>query len=260
MTQSEERSEDTPESGVEKRISQLTRQKHDEARRADGLAAQNAQLTEQLTSLQATVEQLAARPAAQAQPQVDPVDQLLGRQSKPGQTAQAPAQAPVDIAAIVQQSVQAALAPVMQERQQEAQQQALFDAQSRSYQDAAREFLPQALEPGSVEQKTFDAVFQKSQALQLDPDGPAIALAAVAGILGTPGKQAPKTVEARKQAASSPTPLSPLARIADLPSGAPSTKDATNALAREGAEKGLSTDGLAALIGLKTGRAKLSEE
>jgi hypothetical protein len=247
--------------GVEKRIAQLTRQKHDATRRAEGAEAQTTALSGQIVSLQSTVDKLTSRLASPAQPAPagDPLAALLGSKDKGDQTAQ-PAGQPVDIEAVVKSAVNEALAPLVEGRKQEAEAAQLAQAQSRSYQEAAKEFLPQALVDGSVEQSTFDAVFSRSPALQLDPDGPAIALAAVAGILSQ-GARTTQEQESKKQAATMPATVpNVLARIGDLPSGKADTKEAVQALAEKGQSQGLTTNELAAMIGLQTGRAKLTEE
>lgn len=259
--------EPSPESGdapqgdnVQKRIDQITGQKHEATRRAEAAEQSNQALTNQLMSLQSTVEGLTNKlnvAPASAPVANDPISQLLGNAASP--SASAPAQQPLDIASLIKSAVGEALSPVMQEQQAQADQQALFAAQQQSYQVAAQDYLPKALEQGSTEQQTFDAIFNGSQALQLDPNGPGIALAAVAGILGVnPGQQ--KQTEARKQAASSPAPSNALARLADLPSGQMQNADAIKALGEQGASQGLTTDNLAALIGLKTGKAQVSKE
>lgn len=247
--------------GVEKRIAQLTKQKHDAGRRAEAAESAQGALTDQVVSLQSTVDSLTARLAiAPPAPASDPLTALLGGSKKADQSA-SPAGVPaLDIAAAIKSAVGEALAPLVAGQKQQAESAALEQAQSRSYQEAAKEFLPAALVDGSVEQSTFDAVFSRSQALQLDPDGPAIALAAVAGILSQ-GARTSQVQEAKKQAASMPPSVTnPLMRIGDLPSGKADVGEAVKALAHLGETEGLTNDGLQALIGLKTGRAKLTPE
>ena len=239
------------QNSVQKRIDQITGQRHAAVQRAEAAEGNIQALTQQVLSLQNTL-QSQNQQVAQA-PAVDPVQALLGHAAPKAGEAQA---APIDIAGMIKSAVGEALSPVMQKQQADADAQVLHDAQSRNYQEAATEYLPQALVQGSTEQQTFDAIFQSSQALQLDPNGPSIALAAVAGILGNRAGQV-KVTEARKQAASTPTPNSPLARIDDLPGKQITNQQGVQALATEGAERGLDQDSLAALIGLKTGRAKL---
>lgn len=259
----EPKTEGSPEgeSGVEKRINALTRQKHDATRRAESAEQQTTALSGQIISLQSTVDKLTSRLAGPAPaPVTDPVAALLGGKGKGDQTVQPAGQPAVDIGILIEAAVGKALAPLVEGQKQESEAAQLQAAQSRSYQQAAKEFLPQALVEGSLEQSTFDAVFSKSSALQLDPDGPAIALAAVAGILSQ-GARTTQEQESKKQAASIPAGVpSVLARIGDLPSGKTDTKEAVQVLADKGANEGLTTNELAAMIGLQTGRAKLTKE
>lgn len=245
-------------SKVQQRINQLTKGKSQEAARADAAETQVTQLSNQLVNLQATVDKISTQAAPTPQPATDPLSQLLGgNQAAP--TSPAPAQNNVDIAGLIKNAVNEAMSPMMEERQQDHLAQQLQAAQTVSYQETAAMLCPQALEPGSEAQLTFDAIFKANSSLQSDPNGPGLALAAVAGILGTQGTTQ-KTQDARKQAASTPLPNhSPLARINDLPSS-PTNKDAQKALAQKGATEGLDGDGMAALVGLALGRAKVSEE
>lgn len=248
------------EGAVEKRIAQLTRQKHDATRRADSAEAKTADLTNRLVELQSTVNELSARPApvAQPAPTIDPMAALLGSPAK-DQTVQ-PAGQPVDLAGLIKAAVGEALAPMVAGQAEAAEADALRIAQARSYQETAKELCPQALVAGSVEQSTFDAIFQSSPGLMADADGPAIALAAVAGIVGN-GVRSTSVQEAKKQAASLPDAASNiLARLGSLPSDTTKAAGAIDALGKKGSSEGLESNELAALIHLQMGAQTKTEE
>ena len=267
MTQSAEKSDegsgsDEPQTGVEKRINQLTKQRHEATRRADTAQEQNTALTDQLIALQGTVQDLTTQLAKPGQPAVaDPLATLLGTGPKPAKTEQAPVVAPpVDIAKQIQDAVKSALAPMFDKQTQDSAANELQIVQRQSFEEAA-EMVPDIRVSGSPAQDLFDKMWSGNPELQLSPNGPGIVIAAVAGLLGSGSvRDTTKLQDARKQAASSPNPMNALARLSDLPDGKVTKEQAIASLADEGARKGLDKDGMAAYIGLQIGRAKISEE
>jgi len=238
---------------VQARIDQLTRQKHDAERATAAQQQRIDALTQQVSELTNAVTQSRRQTGEPA----DDLSSLLGTSRKPKESA-SPAPSPEDLAGLVQSSVQEALAPLVQEREEAAKAQELFSEQQRSFQEASQ-FVPEIATQGSQHQQLFDQIWNSNPELQKSPNGPGLVVSAVAGILGESVRES-KVQDSRKQAASSSAPVSPMNRLPSLPGKDASPEKAVSALSEKGAESGLNKGELAGLIGLKLGRARVSEE
>lgn len=246
-------SEPAPEAGnqdnVDKRIATVVKQKHEAVRQTDEVKVQLAAVQQELAALRLSQ----VPPTAQA-PAPDPLADLFAP-ATPTKTAPVANTSPEDIKTLVAQAVQGVMNKFEQRDEQKVQAQALQQRQTASFHNAA-EFLPSVLDTGSRAQELFDDMWASNPGLSQMEDGPALAVHAVAGILGQPSREAHK--EERKRAASPPQPSIDVTKRVGLAPDDQSTKNKglVDALtAKSVTSEGLTQDELKAYIGVKTGRA-----
>lgn len=237
-SQSQESSEDTG-SRVERRIAQLTAAR----RQAE---SDRDQLQGTVASMAAKLSELESRLTAPA-PRQDPFAAESPRQS-PNAIGDA------NINAIIEQAVQKAVAPFQQERARTA----LVSQQQNSFEEAA-EYLPDVRDPRTKAGQLFAQIYDGNPDLQRMPNGPALVVNAVAGILG-PQPVNGKDMESRKLAASTTNPGSPRQHIEDGDSSAGKAKEALINKLASNMREGLTEEELSAYMGLKMGVAKPSQK
>jgi hypothetical protein len=201
------------------------------------------------------VQQL-SQPPVSGTPAPDALATLLGTAEKPARGAPQPVQP--NLEALIQGAVNKALAPIVEGNAAKAQADALFAVQKQSYDEAAV-YLPDVNTVGSTAQTLFEEIWASNPEVQVSPNGPGLVINAVAGIMGAEARES-KVLDSKKQAATSPAPASPLQRLSSLSSPAATKEGVIADLATKGAERGLDTNEMAAMIGLQLGTARITEE
>jgi len=224
---------------TERRIAQLTAAR----RQAEG---DRDQLQGTVSAMAAKIAELESKFSAPA-PAPDPFAAASPRQS-PNAIGDA------DINSIIEQAVSKAVAPFQKEQERHA----LFAQQQNSFEEAA-EFLPDVRNRDTDAGKLFAQIYDNNPELQKMPNGPALVVNAVSGILG-PAPVNGKDLEGRKVAASSPQPGAPRQHLEDADASvAQASKSLIGKLANQ-MKEGISDDELAAYMGLKMGVAKPAPE
>ena len=184
--QPEQPQETTELTGLQRRLSDVVGQRNDLREQVASAQTQLGELDslrQQVTSLQ---DQLKQSQSIKSDPFV--------QETQDPQTM-APAD---DIGAKIEAALDRKLGPIFQEQQKkelQASQQLAFDE--------AADLLPEIRTEGSDAQKLFSEIYNASPALQSDPRGPAIAIAAARGVLT---EQSSGNQHNRKVAASSTPP------------------------------------------------------
>lgn len=172
--ESQEPQENPAFSGLQKRLSDVIGQRNELRDQAQSQVGELDSLRQQVENLQSQL-----------------------KQTQSIQETQEPAPAD-DIGAKIEAALDRKLGPIFQEQQQkelQASQQLAFDE--------AADLLPEIRTEGSDAQKLFSQIYNASSALQGDPRGPAIAIAAVRGVLS---EQSSGNQHSRKVAAASQHP------------------------------------------------------
>lgn len=195
--------------GVQDRINQLTRQRREAERSAEAAEARASTLESKLEALQAQVESL-ARPQPAQPAGKDPFADLLGTSGKAASVDSS--SPPLDN--LVKKAVQEALAPLVEQQQAYAQVESLRREQQSSFNEAAHD-LPSIKVAGSAEQQLFDQIWSARPELQAIPEGPAMVIQMVKGVLADASASG---LDARKQAATPPAKTSvPQQRLSNIP-------------------------------------------
>ena len=236
-----------PDSGIQNRINQLVKQRHEAERASSSLQAENERLSEQVMAMAEKVDALSRR--ATDTPRNDPAA-LSGFASAPATQG-----FETDFEGSVERAVQKVLGPVADQMNQSQASQVLLSEQTRSFEEAAVD-LPNVAVKGSKEMEMFNQIWEGAPEIQAMPQGPAFVIHAVRGLLGDPTNAtlADREVEERKIAATSPAPTG-LDRLPSL--GA--SKDAKrqemiDILAVKAETQGWTEDEFTTYLGLKTGR------
>lgn len=203
--------------GLQERIDQITAKRREAERTAENALADKAALETKVAELSAKIDSL-SRPASP-----DPAPQSAFDRALAGPKSPAPQGQP-DINEIVKGAVQEALAPIVEGQRAAEQEASLLREQHAAFQEAATD-LPGVKVTGSQEQALFDQIWQSKPALQADPQGPALVIQAVKGILADVDTS-PSPQDGKKIAASPPTPSSPRQRIDSLPNQQSTTQAA----------------------------------
>jgi hypothetical protein len=231
---------------VQQRIDKLTKQRRDAERQLNDALAQNQELSDRLSNLEALVNTSPTRV-----PQADPASRQTPYQDPLAPTPQAPQANPNDLGHLVRDILQKELAPLTTMVQQSAK----VNKQQRAFNAAANDF-PDLTDPKSEAFQTFQQLWEGRPDLQELDDGPAIVAQLTRGILSDARISSRKTEE-KKIAAEAITP-SHATRLS-VPDDYDKAVELKQKLADKGKTQGLQEDEMLDLIQLSLGTAKKKE-